>query len=60
MILEQEERGLCYIKSITDVLKESSIYISNGGLTYYSPSSGGNNTISLSNLGMPTKLENGL
>lgn len=30
------------------------VYISNGGLTYYSPSSGGNNTISLSNLGMPT------
>ena len=30
------------------------VFISNGGLTYYSPSSGGNNTISLSTLTMPT------
>ena len=30
------------------------VYISNGGLTYYSPTSGGNNAVSLSSLSIPS------
>ena len=47
------ESGYATLNSLP-ACTDGRVYISNGGLTYYSPSSGGNNTISLSNLQIPT------